>query len=239
MSLATIKTKFIALFKRGSENVGNGIPTRAKDYFSDWKQTLAEGSIVIRIAVGAVILLVLLTLVLGFYFSREPEVFLWQNDFNSTSILTAPVAPEITGSVTTASLIVVANTLLSKSGGYLSNDILPPGIFLDNIPNWEFGVLVQVRDLSKAFREVFSRSQSQSTEDRDLVIAEPRLNFDSESWILPSTESVYREAIQKLNAYHERLVDPTLAGAQFYARTDNLEFWLGSVEKRLGSLSQR
>ncbi len=89
MSLATIKTKFIALFKRGSENVGNVIPTRAKDYFSDWKQTLAEGSIVIRIAVGAVILLVLLTLVLGFYFSREPEVFLWQNDFNSTSILTA------------------------------------------------------------------------------------------------------------------------------------------------------
>lgn len=239
MSLATIKTKFIALFKRGSENVGNGIPTRAKDYFSDWKQTLAEGSIVIRVAVGAVILLVLLTLVLGFYFSREPEVFLWQNDFNSTSILTSPVAPEITGSVTTASLIVVANTLLSKSGGYLSNDISPPGIFLDNIPNWEFGVLVQVRDLSKAFREVFSRSQSQSTEDRDLVIAEPRLNFDSESWILPSTESVYREAIQKLNAYHERLVDPTLAGAQFYARTDNLEFWLGSVEKRLGSLSQR
>jgi hypothetical protein len=225
MSVATIKNKFIALFKRASERVSASISIGAKDYLSDWKQTFAEGSLVIRLAIAAVVLFVLLTLVLGFYFSREPDVFLWQNNFNSTSILTAPVAPEVTGSVTTASLIVVANTLLSKSGGYLSNDILPPGIFLDNIP--------------KAFREVFSRSQSQSTEDRDLVIAEPRLNFDSESWILPSTESVYREAIEKLNAYHERLVDPTLSGAQFYARTDNLEFWLGSVEKRLGSLSQR
>jgi len=96
-----------------------------------------------------------------------------------------------------------------------------------------------VRDMSKAFREVFSRSQSQSTEDRDLVIAEPRFNFDSESWLLPSSESVYREAIEKLNSYHSRLVDPAQSGAQFYARTDNLEFWLGSVEKRLGSLSQR
>jgi hypothetical protein len=239
MSLATIRTKFTSLFKRGGENINTGISARVKDYFSDWKQTIIEGSLVIRIAVATIVFFTLLVLVLGLYFSREPDVFLWQNNFDSTSVLTSPVVPEVTGSVTTASLIVVANTLLSKSGGYLSNDILPPGVFLDNIPNWEFGVLVQVRDLSKAFREVFSRSQSQSTEDRDLVIAEPRLNFDSESWILPSTESVYREAIEKLNAYHERLVDPTLAGAQFYARTDNLEFWLGSVEKRLGSLSQR
>jgi hypothetical protein len=239
MSLATIKTKFFGLFKRGSGKASAGISASAKDYFSDWKRTIAEGSLVIRLAFGTLVLYAVLVIVLGFYYSQEPDVLLWQNDFDSTSILTSPVVPEVTGSVTTASLIVVADTLLSKPGGYLSNDIFPPGIFLDNIPNWEFGVLVQVRDLSKAFREVFSRSQSQSTEDRDLVVAEPRLNFDSESWILPSTESVYREAIQKLNAYHARLVDPTKSGAQFYARTDNLEFWLGSVEKRLGSLSQR
>ena len=38
------------------------------------------------------------------------------------------------------------------------------GLYLDNIPNWEFGALVQVRDFARAFREDFSRSQSQSTE---------------------------------------------------------------------------
>jgi hypothetical protein len=239
MSLATIKTKFRALFKRGRKNVSDSVPTGVKDYASDWKQTITEGSLAIRIALGVLVLYILLIIVLGFYFSQEPDVLLWQNDFDATTALTSPVVPEVTGSVTTASLIVVADALLSKSGGYLSNDISPPGIFLDNIPNWEYGVLVQVRDLSKAFREVFSRSQSQSTEDRDLVIAEPRFNFDNGSWILPSTESVYREGINKLNDYHARLVDPSQSGAQFYARTDNLEFWLGSVEKRLGSLSQR
>ena len=69
------------------------------------------------------------------------------------------------GSASIAALINVAETLLTKPGGFLSNDIMPPGVYLDNIPNWEFGVLVQVRDFSRAFREGFSRSQSQSTEE--------------------------------------------------------------------------
>lgn len=240
MSLTKISAKLFGFFKRDSNN-GSASTSAANNsgYFSKWKQAIAEGSFILRGALAIFGLYVLLVIVLGFYFSQEPDVHLWQNNFDSTSALSSPVDPDVTGSVTTASLIVVADTLLNKSGGYLSNDIFPPGIFLDNIPNWEYGVLVQVRDLSKAFREVFSRSQSQSTEDRDLVVAEPRFNFDSDSWILPSTESVYREGIKKLNSYHKRLVDPSQAGAQFYARTDNLEFWLGSVEKRLGSLSQR
>lgn len=239
MNLAAIKATFLSLFTRSNKGIGASVSSGAKDYFSDVKQSISEGSVIVRAVIIAFVVYILVVAILGFYFSREPEVLLWQDDFASSGALTSPVVEDVTGSVTTASLIIVADTLLNKSGGYLSNDILPPGVLLDNIPNWEYGVLVQVRDLSKAFREVFSRSQSQSTEDRDLVIAEPRFNFDSQSWILPSTESVYREGIKKLNDYHARLVDSTEAGAQFYARTDNLEFWLGSVEKRLGSLSQR
>ena len=193
----------------------------------------------LRLLLWLVIAYAIIATVLGFYWSQEPGLL----DVNDTSQLNKQVkgfvSVEVTGSVTTASLIVVVETLLSKPGGYLSNDITPPGLFLDNIPNWEYGALVQVRDLSKAFREVFSRSQSQSTEDRDLVVAEPRFNFDGESWLLPSSESIYREGLTRLNSYHSRLVDPAQPQAQFYARADNLEFWLASVEKRLGSLSQR
>ena len=130
-------------------------------------------------------------------------------------------------------------TLLDKRGGYLSNDIMPPSIWLDNIPNWEFGVLVQVRDLSRSMRNDFSRSQSQSAEDVDLIIAEPKFNFDHKSWFLPATESVYRDGVASLYGYLERLQNPANPDAQFYARADNLQEWLGQVEKRLGSLSQR
>lgn len=230
MSFSNIKDKITSSIQSRTKSAGSTASVGAYD---------DNNSPILRIVLGLFVLYLLIILILGFYWSREPDLFLWQEEVGNNGVVTAPISPDTVGSVTTSSLIMVADTLLSKSGGYLSNDILPPGLLLDNIPNWEFGVLVQVRDMSKAFREVFSRSQSQSTEDRDLVIAEPRFNFDSESWLLPSSESVYREAIEKLNSYHTRLVDPTQAGAQFYARTDNLEFWLGSVEKRLGSLSQR
>ena len=51
---------------------------------------------------------------------------------------------KITGLATTESLIYVANTVLNKPGGYLSNDIFPPGIWLDNIPNWGIRCVDQV-----------------------------------------------------------------------------------------------
>jgi hypothetical protein len=107
------------------------------------------------------------------------------------------------------------------------------------MPNWEYGALIQVRDLARAMREVFSRSQSQSTEDEDLVIAEPRFNFNSNSWVLPSSESQYRDGLKYARRYFRRLSDPDAPGAQFYARADNLRYWLATVDSRLGSLSQR
>ena len=145
----------------------------------------------------------------------------------------------VIGRATTATLINVIDLLLNKRGGYLSNDVLPPGIWLDNIPNWEFGVIVQVRDLSKAMRESFSRSQSQSTEDRDLALAEPRFNVDHTSWAVPWPESEYSDGRDYLSNYLLRLSDEDAFDAQFYARADNLRYWLGTVETRLGSLSQR
>jgi hypothetical protein len=143
------------------------------------------------------------------------------------------------GIYTTSAVITAMETLLDKRGGYLSNDIMPPSIWLDNIPNWEFGVLVQMRDMSRSLRNDFSRSQSQSAEDKDLIITEPKFHFDNDSWFLPASESVYREGIDALYGYLGRLQDPENPEAQFYARADNLRTWLGQVETRLGSMSQR
>jgi hypothetical protein len=145
----------------------------------------------------------------------------------------------IPGSVTTAALITVSSTLLDKPGGYLSNDVMPPSVLLDNMPNWEFGVLVQVRDMARAMRNDLSRSQSQSLEDRDLMVAEPQFNINSESWMFPSAEGSYRKGIEALESYLDRLVDADATNAQLYTRADNLRSWLQIVEKRLGGLSQR
>jgi hypothetical protein len=119
----------------------------------------------------------------------------------------------VVGYTTVETLKTVAGTLLNKPGGYISNDRFPPGLWMDNMPSWEYGVLVQVRDLTRALRKDFARSQSQSTEDADLAKAEPRFNFDNKSWMLPSSESEYQEGIKSLSRYQARLSDPNQKGA--------------------------
>lgn len=203
----------------------------------DWRSDLAETNRWFRLGALAVVLYLLVALVLGVVWSFEPDNF----DVRAVALeaVDGDESRVVTGVATTATLIQVMDTLLNKSGGYLSNDVAPPGIWLDNIPNWEYGVLIQVRDLTKAMREAYSRSQSQSTEDKDLSSAEPQFNFDNQSWLLPPTEKEYADGVKFLRAYLRRLADPKETSAQFYTRADNLNYWLSTVETRLGSLSQR
>lgn len=172
-------------------------------------------------------------------------IFIWDSEPDLFNV--APVSREtpaagrstVAGLITTGTLIRVMNTVLEKRGGYLSNDIFPPGLLMDNIPNWEFGVITQSRDMVRALRNDFSRSQTQSTEDSDLTVADPQFHFNTESWILPATEKEYRKGIRALENYRNQLDMVNETDAQFYVRADNLRNWLAIVEKRLGSLSQR
>lgn len=184
--------------------------------------------------IGLMVIYLPICLLVGWYWAQEPDAVLV-----SPAMEAQKNQKPATGYVTVNTLLVIADTLLHKPGGYLSNDVLPPGLWLDNMRNWEFGVLVQVRDLARSLRQDISRAQSQSTEDKDLVVAEPQFNFDSESWLLPATENEYQKGIVALTRYRDRLANPAQTNAQFYARADNLAHWLETVESRLGSLSQR
>lgn len=207
----------------------NGIADDAREFRAEGSTT---GFPWWRAVLGLVGVYLLVVFLIGWYWTKEPALF----DVSDNAAQRAE--RQVSGSTATATLIAVIETLLEKRGGYLSNDIAPPGIWLDNLPNWEYGVIIQVRDFSKAMREAFSRSRSQSTEDGDLALAEPRLNFDHHSWVLPATESEYRAGIRYLESYLARLADDN-TGARFYPRADSLRYWLGTVETRLGSLSQR
>jgi hypothetical protein len=187
---------------------------------------------------GVVLLtLFIISIVLAMIWSREPDPFDVRG--NALEMLSDDESRVVTGATTVTTTIRLADILLNKPGGYLSNDVTPPSILLDNIPNWEFGVVVQIRDISRALRNDFSRSQSQSKEDDDLMKAEPLFNFDTYSWMFPPTEREYRKGVEHLQGYLQRLTDPNQPDAQFFARADNLRDWLHVVEKRLGSLSQR
>ncbi len=191
-------------------------------------------------SVGVVALAYVLgVLVLMWWWDYEPAHFDVAANGREVTAQVAGSARTVTGSVTTAALITSAQTLLDKRGGYLSNDRLPPGVLMDNVPNWEFGVLTATRDLARALRNDFSRSQTQSVEDPDLREADPLFSSPNDRWLLPSSESQYRKANTHMRAYLARLVGGGEASAQFYARADNLADYLQVVSTRLGSLSQR
>ena len=92
------------------------------------------------------------------------------------------------GAATTSAMIRVAESLLDKPGGYLTNDITPPGIYLDNIPNWEFGALVQVATCPGQCARVSAAPSPSRPKIPDLIVAEPNFHFDNDSWIFPATE---------------------------------------------------
>ena len=199
---------------------------------------MAGGGRTVARAAGTLVALYLAgCLALTWWWDREPDQFAVRD--NAALRAERGNRGVVTGYTTTAALIRLAETLLEKRGGYLANDIFPPGVWMDNVPNWEFGVLTQLRDTARAYRIDFARSQSQSTEDPDLAKAEGKFFFDNSSWIFPPSEAEYREGTALVTAYLVRLSDPTQPDAQFYSRADNLGQWLQGVETRLGSLSQR
>jgi hypothetical protein len=182
----------------------------------------------LRAVFPVIALLIIINIALGIWWSQEPEIFVVQKMPNAKI-----------GETTVSTLARVVETLTNKPGGYLSNDYMPPGIVLDNIPAWEFGVVVQVRDISRVLRKDISRSQSQSTEDASLALAEPRFNLTHTNFMLPAYEDYLQEGVEHLRNYEKRLADEDQYNAQFYARADNLNHWLTDVSTRLGSLSQQ
>ena len=191
-------------------------------------------------SVAAVVLIYAIgVLALMWWWDYEPPHFDVAANARDVATQTSASTKVVTGSVTTAALITSAQTLLDKRGGYLSNDRFPPGVFMDNVPNWEFGVLTATRDLARALRNDFSRSQTQSIEDKDLQEADPLFSSPNDRWLLPSSESQYGKAIGHVRGYFGRLGDNDDSNAQFYARADNLADYLQVVSARLGSLSQK
>ena len=101
---------------------------------------------------SVIVILLIINLVFIFIWSSEPEPFK-VGHIHKEYVGDAPI-----GYVTVETVAQVAETLLDKSGGYLSNDVMPPSIFMDNMPAFEFGALVQIRDITQVHRNDMSRS---------------------------------------------------------------------------------
>lgn len=179
-------------------------------------------------------MLLLALLAWGIYISIEPK----QTDPIQATNKRIGEGNHPVGATYTSTILELGEVLLNKNGGYVSNDILVKAKIYDNMPNWELGVVYMLRDAAESLRTDFSRSQSQSADNQYLRVHVPMLSFEHNSWILPSTESRYRNAMKGIDQYLQTIIDPDNQDAQFYARADNLVSYLKRVSSRMGGLSQ-
>ncbi len=119
-----------------------------------------------------------------------------------------------------------------------------PGAVLDNMPNYQVGIITALRRFAQEMTDQVSRVRGLTAADPNLDAARSSLNYRPDIWVVDfsqsavgvtsSSERMYRTARDRLLSYNRRLA----AGqAVFERRADNLQFTLDRIAKDLGSVS--
>ncbi|MGB8714466.1 MAG: DUF2333 family protein [Onishia taeanensis] len=188
---------------------------------------------------GLVVVYLVVTLALGAWWSLTPDGFDVQQAsaeqrgrLASDAPGAAPLdtSPAGRGAVIIATQMTLLDRLLDKQGGYLRNDMLPPGLWLDNMPAWELGVLKQARG------EAHTLVEKSAMQPGALKEAQERLDGDSQDWLYPSTEHRIAKA---RDAYAVVLEDLNQQRDALPAEGDVPAYWLSRVARRLDELTYR
>ncbi len=199
----------------------DGLGRRWQDLRERWG--LAEQGLLLP---ALFLLFIVVQLWLLWSWSREPRAF----------PVNKPASATVPGVLLARTLADVSATLTQKPGGYLRNDVMPPGVVLDNISSWELGVLRQVRDMSRIMHRDLGLSP-RLVEDADLADAYAAFSSDENAWAFPSAESELQRGTASLRSYADRLA--VGRDARFLVRDAYLVQWLSAVEGDLDSLSAR
>lgn len=209
-----------------------GTLTEVKDRVSDRLAVLGSGRLVVRVLAG-IVLLVVLYYLLG---------AIWVHKIDDDPGF---VPPQVTQGGSRA--VDMAAALVEREvevNGWTPNDpFFLPGSVLDNMPNFQLGVLYGVSRFANVLAEQLARSRGTSAIDPDVDRAAGLLRYPGQVWLFDwntsmaptaSAESQYRAAVRALRAYNQRVAD---GSATFDKRADNLGDTLERFVNDLGSAS--
>jgi hypothetical protein len=127
---------------------------------------------------------------------------------------------------------------------WVANDpFFMPGSMLDNMPNFQQGIIAALSRFSIELTDQIARSRGSSQIDPDLNTASGLLRYPGDVWIFnfstslaptASSESQYRRAMVALRDYNQRLA---AGNAVFEIRADNLLATLDRIAADIGSSS--
>ncbi|MCI0508580.1 hypothetical protein C8E00_103433 [Chromohalobacter marismortui] len=187
--------------------------------------------------IALLVIYLVVCVALGVWWSQRPDAFnvddavSLQRGAAQSSGAEAVTDASRPGETVLATTVTLLGSLLDKPGGYLRNDIAPPGLWLDNMPSWEQGVLGQVRAMSAALNGAITDGTNDT-----LQHAVDALETHSDAWRFPSAEGRYQAAREALRDYLGRLREQQ---ASFSQEAPALAAWLGRVQTRLERQTQR
>ncbi|MBN2126114.1 MAG: DUF2333 family protein [Deltaproteobacteria bacterium] len=119
---------------------------------------------------------------------------------------------------------------------WMPNDVFWPTVFLDNMPNFQIGVLEVVRYNVRVVRDNLSRMRTTDSLDPFAEAAFTSLSNDPYKWWFPSAESKWKQGYRSLEQFRVNLV----AGkSHFYPRADNLVELLNQYVSLMGGVNTR
>lgn len=203
-----------------------------RDRVSDRIALLGSGRMFVRILAG-LFLLVVLYYVIGAF---------WVHTIDNDPDFAATDVPQ-GGS----QAVAVAAALIEREVDHhqwTANDpFFLPGSMLDNMPNFQQGIIYALSRFGNALTEQLARSRGTSAVDPDADRAAGLLRYPGDIWLFnpdtslgptASAESQYRAAFRALRAYNQRVAEGT---ATFERRSDNLIDTLQRFINDLGSAS--
>ncbi|MGI9489020.1 MAG: DUF2333 family protein [Geminicoccaceae bacterium] len=128
---------------------------------------------------------------------------------------------------------------------WVSNDpVFMPGSMLDNMPNFQQGILTALFRFTSELRDEIARTRGSSSEDLDVKAASGYLSYPPDVWIYDPkvswwaptapSEKQYGQGMRSLRQYNQRLAD---GEARFEARADNLQTLIDRFTSDIGSAS--
>jgi hypothetical protein len=203
-----------------------------KDRVSDRLTLLGSGRLFIRILAGLLGLILLYYLIGAFWVHKIDD----NPDF-------APAEMPQGGS----HAVAVAAALIEREvdhHSWTANDpFFLPGWMLDNMPNFQQGIIYALSRFGNALSEQLARARGTSAVDADADRAAGLLRYPGNIWLFnldtsfaptASSESQYRAALAALRVYNQHVAE---GSATFERRADNLMNTLDRFVNDLGSSS--
>lgn len=147
------------------------------------------------------------------------------------------------GSNAVAVSIALINREVNENGWVSNDPVFKPGAFLDNMANYQTGIISAIARFSYELVDQLGRTRGSSVVDPDLQEVSGLLQYAGDIWwwnpstsLMPvaTSEQQYIKAMEQLIVYNERLAR---GAAVFERRSDNLLATLDRFSLDLGASS--